>query len=269
MSLKQILKSAYRRVANRFPEIRKVSAFLRWNYHYNYISYAFHRMRGMSYKEWYAKTLDSFADTPDLPYIEGFEVAMGNNQLEYVKKHGLEPCHSLLDYGCGYLRAGIHFVRYLDPDKYAGMDISRGRIAQGQRFIEKFELTAKQPTLVSSPTMDLGKLNGRKFDYIWSHGVLSHMPAEDVELLIKNLPELLNENGIFLGNYTELAEGEVKMATLRHFFFNRSVFDRLCQEYGLRCEFPPDWKNIHPHELSEIDRMVKITRAPVEVPLHA
>jgi len=265
MGLKQTIKNAYRTFADRFPIVRKVMVPLRWHYHYNYISYAFHRVGGMSYREWYAKTLNSFADTPRLPYMEGFEEQMGSYQLDYVKKHGLQPHHSLLDYGCGYLRAGIYFIRYLEPGRYTGIDLSKGRLAQGEGFVARFGLADKKPRLIASTEMDLAQRAGTTFDYIWAHGVLSHMPVEDIELLIKNLPDLLGENAVFLGNYTELADGEVKMATLRHFFFNRSVFERLCAKYGLQCEFPEDWRNIHPHELSEIDRMVKITRVPVPV----
>ena len=259
MILKEKIKSTYLIVADFFPMIHNVSATLRWHYHYNYISYSFHRLRGVTYKEWYARTLDSFADTPRLPCIEGFEEKMGGNQLDYVKKQGLKPDHSLLDYGCGYLRAGIHFIQYLESGHYTGLDLSKGRIAQGERFVAKFGLLGKKPRLIASPHMDLAKLHGMTFDYIWAHGVLSHMPVEDIEFLIKNLPSLLGKDSMFLGNYTELAEGEVRMATLRHFFFNRSVFERLCEKYGLRCEFLPDWENSHPHELSKIDRMIKIT----------
>ncbi len=263
MSLKRKMWDTYRSLAARFPVIRKVLAPIRWYYHYNIFSYAIHRLLGISYREWYAKTLNSFANSIDIPDpgegLEALEKQMGNHQLEYLKNQGLKPHHSLLDYGCGYLRAGIHFIDYLEPGNYTGIDISSGRLNQGKRILAKLRLEQKRPELVALPDMKLEKLTGKKFDFIWSHGVLSHMPAEDIELLIKSLPNILGENSVFLGNYTELAEGKVKMATLRHFFFNHSVFEKLCAKYGLRCEFMVEWENIHPHELSKIDRMVKIS----------
>jgi len=80
MTLKHSIKNSYRTAAGRFPVIRKLAATLLWHYHYNYLSYGLHRLGGMTYREWYAKTLDSFADTPELPHIEGFETKMGSNE---------------------------------------------------------------------------------------------------------------------------------------------------------------------------------------------
>ena len=46
----------------------------------------------------------------------------GKFQLEFMKVIGLKPHHEFLDIGCGPLRAGIHFIEYLDKRKYFGFD---------------------------------------------------------------------------------------------------------------------------------------------------
>jgi cyclopropane fatty-acyl-phospholipid synthase-like methyltransferase len=45
-------------------------------------------------------------------------------QLDFLLRQGLRKDDVLLDLGCGCLRGGIHFIRYLAADKYLGMDIS-------------------------------------------------------------------------------------------------------------------------------------------------
>src|SRR3569833_897060 len=46
----------------------------------------------------------------------------GRFQLELMRSRGLLPTSTLLDIGCGPLRAGIPFIRYLDTGYYFGFD---------------------------------------------------------------------------------------------------------------------------------------------------
>jgi len=40
----------------------------------------------------------------------------GEFQLHFLQQAGLQPQHRLLDIGCGPLRAGQFFIRYLEPE---------------------------------------------------------------------------------------------------------------------------------------------------------
>jgi hypothetical protein len=51
----------------------------------------------------------------------------------------------MLDIGCGTLRGGRHFIGYLDPDGYTGMDISPQAIRYGEELVRRENLTWKQP----------------------------------------------------------------------------------------------------------------------------
>ena len=44
---------------------------------------------------------------------------------------GLQPKHRFFDIGCGSLRGGVHFIRYLDKNNYFGTDISSELIKVG------------------------------------------------------------------------------------------------------------------------------------------
>lgn len=54
--------------------------------------------------------------------IGGMWDEMGRLQLEFMRAQGLLPRHRLLDLGCGSLRGGVQFVRYLDVGNYYGLD---------------------------------------------------------------------------------------------------------------------------------------------------
>ncbi len=63
-------------------------------------------------------------------------------QFEFLVAQGLEPGHSLLDVGCGPLRAGVHFVEFLEPGHYYGIDINETLLDAGyeteltQRYLQ-------------------------------------------------------------------------------------------------------------------------------------
>jgi len=52
----------------------------------------------------------------------------GNIQFQFLIQEGLKPELTLLDIGCGPLRAGLLFIKYLAPGNYTGIDISQEAI---------------------------------------------------------------------------------------------------------------------------------------------
>src|SRR5690606_28186794 len=63
--------------------------------------------------------------------IGGLWDEMGRLQFEFMLAHGLQARHRLLDLGCGSLRGGVHFVRYLDPGHYHGLDNNQSLLDAG------------------------------------------------------------------------------------------------------------------------------------------
>jgi hypothetical protein len=56
---------------------------------------------------------------------------IGILQFEYLVAKTLRPEHRLLDIGCGCLRGGVHFIRYLDPTNYFGIDVNQSLLDAG------------------------------------------------------------------------------------------------------------------------------------------
>ena len=64
-------------------------------------------------------------------YVGGYWDEIGRLQFEYLVSQGLRPHHYLLDIACGALRAGIHFIPYLEPGHYLGIDKEADLIQAG------------------------------------------------------------------------------------------------------------------------------------------
>ena len=105
------------------------------------------------YKE--KEYLEAYSQHTDLRVEEDPQLAIGGLweeiralQFEFLIKKGLQPQHRMLDLGCGTLRGGRHFIRYLQPGNYYGIDISRKAIAFADQLIQQERLTDKSPHLL-------------------------------------------------------------------------------------------------------------------------
>ena len=80
--------------------------------------------------------------------VGGMWEEIGKLQYELVVREGLLPRHKLLDVGCGSLRGGVHFIRYLDSGNYYGMDKNEKLLSAGHDV----ELPRMSPRLAWSPS---------------------------------------------------------------------------------------------------------------------
>jgi SAM-dependent methyltransferase len=110
----------------------------------------------------------------------------GRFQLDLLRSRGLNPKSTLLDIGCGPLRAGLHFIRFLAPNHYYGFDYNQSFIAAAQRVIEENDLSEKHPTVAALIDFDLSKI-GRSFDYAIAFSVLNHCSATQRQLFFANI----------------------------------------------------------------------------------
>ena len=64
--------------------------------------------------------------------VGGMWEELGRLQLDFLVGQGLRPDHYFLDVGCGSLRGGVHFIRYLEAGHYYGFDRSPERLEAGR-----------------------------------------------------------------------------------------------------------------------------------------
>ncbi|MEO8976152.1 MAG: class I SAM-dependent methyltransferase [Casimicrobiaceae bacterium] len=97
----------------------------------------------------------------------------GAFQLALLRHLGLSPQSSVLDVGCGPLRAGIHFLRFLAPGRYRGIDFNPSFVESAQQVMRQQGFAAQRARVSVLTDFDLRGLHER-FDFVLCFSVLNH-----------------------------------------------------------------------------------------------
>lgn len=116
----------------------------------------------------------------------------GKFQLTFMKSAGLQPSHTLLDIGCGPLRAGIFFIEYLDADHYHGFDYNKDFIKAGKHEMQKYDLQAKNPSLYFIKAFEVIASKIPKCDYGIVFSVLNHCVKKERMQFFSNIHHAFN-----------------------------------------------------------------------------
>jgi SAM-dependent methyltransferase len=192
---------------------------------------------------------------------------LGRLQLDYLVGQGLQPTQYMLDVGCGPLRAGVHFIRYLESGHYAGIDI-RGDNLEYARTVElpRQGLEHKNPILLVNGAFEFEKL-GQTFDYAIAQSVFTHLPLNAISRCLVEMAKALRPGGRFYATIYENPQGKKFLGDIQQSERVISHYDRNYYHYdvetlraategtGLTMEFMGDWG--HPDN----QKMVLFTRA--------
>jgi SAM-dependent methyltransferase len=113
----------------------------------------------------------------------------------YVKQFDITPADRMVDYGCGSLRVGAHFIRYLDPGHYFGLELASGLYELGQEVIGEALLAQKRPRfgLIETDAVDEAAAFGA--DIVYSTAVAFHVHPDELALYHANLLKLTAKPG--------------------------------------------------------------------------
>lgn len=203
--------------------------------------------KNAEYIEAYAKHTDMRVTADEKEAVGGMWEEMGRLQIEFLKSEGLLPRHSLFDIGCGTLRGGRHFIRYLHAGNYVGVDISEKAIAAARDLIKKEGLTEKDPEIILNKDADLSfsKFTGRRFDYILAQSVFTHLMESHIFECLENINRLMNPVSRFY--FTFFESDEPRRLTLKDFAYPFRFFQELAAQNGLVLENISD-RYPHPRE---------------------
>ena len=133
---------------------------------------------------------------------------VGELQLRFLRSRGLKPSHTLLDLGCGSLRAGVHLVRYLEPSRYYGVDLNPHLISAGYTHeLAPLGLTSKLPRehLAASASFSATGF-GVRFDYVLAHSVWTHLPIDEIGRCLQQVHAVLAPEGRFYATFHVVPE---------------------------------------------------------------
>jgi len=158
----------------------------------------------------------------------------GRSTVErYMRLFPFTPTSRVIDYGCGSLRVGGHFIRYLDAGCYFGIDVTMGLIEVGRDLVGAELLDEKKPQFgpIDEPTMErAARFNA---DIVFSTAVCYHVFPDEAPIYFGNLKRLAHKPG----------------ATL---FFDVSVSDEPVLEHALSAPVEYYTKALAPLELVQL-----------------
>jgi len=209
------------------------------------------KWRKKPYSEFYAKRQDKKALLDPQKAVGGLWEEIGRLQFDFVTSKGLKPEHKLLDLGCGSLRGGRWFIRYLQVGNYWGIDISRNILEAGKRVLVDEGLEDKKPNLIVNQGLTFKELEGCKFDYILAQSVFTHMPEEDIEECFRNLNKILKPAGVFFATFNEGYRHRMFHKIAMGFRYPTSLFYSLGEEYGYSVRVDDTF--VHPRGLKMLE----------------
>ncbi len=141
--------------------------------------------------------------------VGGLWDEIGRLQLEFMIGAGLAPTHRLLDIGCGCLRGGLHFVRYLEPGRYFGTDLNASLLDAGYGEIRDAGLEARLPpaNLVQDAEFAFAGLSP-PFDFAIAFSLFTHLPFNAIRVCVERVAPLMRAGGTLYATYFEVPEGE-------------------------------------------------------------
>lgn len=134
--------------------------------------------------------------------VGGLWDELGVLQFEFMKSRGLLPGHRLLDVGCGALRGGVHFIRYLDPGRYHGLDVNASLIDAGRRELAAAGLADREPQLIVDDRFDVGRFGG-SFDCALAVSLFTHLPMNHIVRCLSEVRGVLAPGARFYASFFE------------------------------------------------------------------
>lgn len=117
--------------------------------------------------------------------------------LDKMIDKGLKPEHVVVDFGCGTLRVGVALIEFLAPECYVGLDIDQRFLDLGRQMLPPGLDEAKRPILRVISAESIAEVAVKKPDWIFSGGVMQHVPPEEL--------------GTYFGNISALATDRTKI----------------------------------------------------------
>jgi SAM-dependent methyltransferase len=181
---------------------------------------------------------------------------VGKLQFDFMVEHGLQPSHRLLDVGCGSLRGGVQFVRYLEDGHYYGIDRKQWLLDAAVNIeLPEAGLGDKTVHLLCRDDFDVSSFNVA-FDYALSISVLTHLPWNSILRCLVNVQRALKPGGQYYATFFEDRGGSHMTTPIEQPFggiitypdqdpyhYTFDVFEELAQRVGLNVTYIGEWQH--------------------------
>ncbi len=159
-------------------------------------------MRGGSHKTLGARKWGSgplWGTAPD--HTETSHGVRGLRQFKWFLGRGLRRDMVCVDYGCGSLRVGQHFIRYLDTGCYHGVDMVERFYRDGQKLIGADVIADKAPHFAVIEAAALVALRQVGPDLVYSTAVLQHVPPKEILAFFSSIVSMMGIKTVAAVNF--------------------------------------------------------------------
>jgi hypothetical protein len=126
-------------------------------------------------------------------------------------RRGLTPDSTVLDVGCGALRAGYWLIHFLDADRYLGIEPAAQRLAAArERLLEPGLEGLKRPRFSEGRELDLGGF-GVTPRFVLMRSIWSHASKAQVGVMLDSFAAVAAPDTLLLTSYVPAA----RAATVR------------------------------------------------------
>lgn len=181
-------------------------------------------------------------------YVGGKWEEIGRLQFDFLVEQGLKPGHCLLDIACGCLRGGIHFIQYLEPGNYLGIDKERTLIDIGiQSELGQEIYEQKKPELIVSDAFEFHKFS-KQPDFSLAQSLFSHMNESDICLCLKKLRQFVGSGHTFFATFQEGGSSGNPQESHSHkrFEYTRAAMEGFGERNGWAATYIGHWN--HPRD---------------------
>jgi hypothetical protein len=180
-------------------------------------------------------------------YVGGLWELIGQHQFRFMVDQGLQPQHVLCDVACGSLRGGVHFIPYLEPGNYLGIDILQELIDVGiEREIGQKMVAIKNPEFVVSSKFEFNMFS-KQPDFVIAHSLFTHLIPDDISLCLKNLRPIAKPGTRFFASFFEAVVPSKKNPKQSDphlgFVYTKGEMAQFGSAHGWKPNYIGDWKH--------------------------
>jgi ABC-type polysaccharide/polyol phosphate transport system ATPase subunit/SAM-dependent methyltransferase len=168
-------------------------------------------------------------------------------QFDFLRRHGLERRHHVLDVGCGSLNLAVQLLPFLDSGHYVGLERNRALLDAGLRVeLPRVSLSPGDGVFIASETFDLVEAPS-DFDLAIASSVFVHLPFNSVARCIVSVVARLKPGGSFFATYFDIDDatrfdpvtrpsGIVTYADREPYHYSLSLIRTICMAIGATVE---------------------------------
>jgi hypothetical protein len=176
-------------------------------------------------------------------YVGGLWQEIGRLQFDFLVSQGLRPEHYLLDVGCGCLRGGVHFIAFLRPGHYLGLEKEPLLLEAGFQELGPELWRQKRPRLHQAADFD-ATVFGIPIHYALAQSVFTHLPARMILACLRRLRPAMRRGGLFFATFFEAAQPQDNPSQPHdhgYFAYTRHELVSLGRQAGWQPELQGAW----------------------------